>query len=90
MQVKFVSAAVGIIVNKNCVLMLKREKEPFANLWSLPGGKIESNEYVSAAVLREIKEEVGVDCSIDAYLGTISELVYSEDIEQLLSDERDA
>ena len=80
MNVKFVAAAVGLIVNENNVLLIKREKEPFANLWSIPGGKIEKNEYVSSAVTREIEEEVGVICNIDSYLGTISELVYNEDI----------
>lgn len=80
MNVQFVAAAVGLIVNENHVLMIKREKEPFVNLWSIPGGKIKKSEYVSSAVTREIEEEVGVICNIDSYLGTISELVYNENL----------
>lgn len=75
MEVQFVAAAIGIIIKDNKVLMIKREKEPFANLWSIPGGKIENDEYISSAVTREIWEEVGVKCEIQNYLGTISELV---------------
>jgi len=78
MSVQFVPAAVGLIVENNNVLMIKREKEPFANLWSIPGGKIERDEYVSSAVTREIGEEVGIACNIEKYLGTISELVFNE------------
>lgn len=79
MNVQFVAAAVGLIVKDHHVLMIKRDKEPFANLWSIPGGKIEKHEYVSDAVIREIEEEIGVSCNIDSYLGTISELVSNGD-----------
>ena len=80
MSVQFVSAAVGLIVENNNVLMIKREKEPFANLWSIPGGKIEKKEFVSTAVLREINEEVGGSCYIEKFLGTVSEIIYNDNI----------
>jgi 8-oxo-dGTP diphosphatase len=38
---------------------MKRENEPFKNLWSFPGGKIEENEKYSEATKREIYEEIG-------------------------------
>lgn len=40
--------------------------------WELPGGKLEDGEAAEAAAIREIKEELGVDVRIVAYLGGAS------------------
>jgi ADP-ribose pyrophosphatase YjhB (NUDIX family) len=38
---------------------LKRENEPYKNLWCFPGGKIEDKEIYSEATKREVFEETG-------------------------------
>lgn len=39
------------------LLMLKRRKEPFAQHWTAPGGKIQPGEDPREAILREMREE---------------------------------
>lgn len=42
------------------VLLVKRAKDPFANLWSLPGGVIEKKESLDEAAERLLFEKTGV------------------------------
>lgn len=50
------------IVCKNSILIIRRSKKlrVGAGLWQLPGGKVEPDESPLSAVLREIKEELGL------------------------------
>ncbi len=41
-------------------MLIRRENEPFKNLWCFPGGKIESTEDYLSATKREIQEETGL------------------------------
>jgi 8-oxo-dGTP diphosphatase len=42
------------------LLLIKRGHEPGAGLWSLPGGRIESGETDTEALVREMLEETGL------------------------------
>jgi 8-oxo-dGTP pyrophosphatase MutT (NUDIX family) len=46
------------------VLLVKRARDPYKDMWCLPIGFAESGEEVQHAALRELKEEAGVDGSI--------------------------
>ncbi len=46
------------------VLLVKRARQPWPDVWSLPGGKVEPGEPVRAAALRELKEETGISAEI--------------------------
>jgi len=43
------------------VLLTQRNVEPFKGRWCLPGGHIERYETAAEAVLREVREETGLD-----------------------------
>jgi 8-oxo-dGTP diphosphatase len=43
------------------VLLIERGREPFKNLWALPGGFIEMDETLEAACKRELLEETGLN-----------------------------
>ncbi len=51
----------GIVCRRGRVLLVKRRKDDDF-VWSLPGGKIQSGETKEYAIVREIREESGVDC----------------------------
>ena len=57
----FVSA-VALIDPDGRVLLAKRpEGKSLAGLWEFPGGKVEDGETPEAALIRELKEELGID-----------------------------
>jgi 8-oxo-dGTP diphosphatase len=52
----------GIVFNDDRqVLLIERNQPPASGLWSIPGGKLEPEESLSAACQREVKEETGLD-----------------------------
>ncbi|RLF60873.1 MAG: ADP-ribose pyrophosphatase [Thermoplasmata archaeon] len=63
----------GIIREDKKVLLIKRKKEPFRNMWALPGGFVEYGERVEDAVKREVKEETGLDVKIKRLFGVYSD-----------------
>ncbi len=60
-------AVCGVILKKGKVLVLKRAThDEFAERgsWTLPGGRVEVSEAPDDAVVREVKEETGLDVEI--------------------------
>lgn len=55
-------AAVALIDADGRVLLARRpEGKAMAGLWEFPGGKVHDGEAPEAALIRELKEELGVD-----------------------------
>ena len=58
-------AVAALVPNQNGQLLLvKRAVEPAKGQWCLPGGFIEIDESIEEAVLRELREETGVEGEI--------------------------
>jgi 8-oxo-dGTP diphosphatase len=54
--------AVALVDVDGRVLLAQRpEGKPLAGLWEFPGGKVHADEIPEAALIRELKEELGVD-----------------------------
>jgi len=51
----------GVVVQENRVLLVQRGREPLKGQWSIPGGLIDVGESLREAVIREVKEETGLD-----------------------------
>lgn len=71
--------AIAVVMNQELageILLIKRVRGAYVGKYALPGGKIEVNEHLSKAVLREVNEETGLNCSFKKYLGVVSELFY--------------
>jgi nicotinamide-nucleotide adenylyltransferase len=56
------------------IVYVKRKNSPFKGQLALPGGHTESGENVEKAVIREVKEETGLDFEIDGLLGVYNDL----------------
>ncbi|PJD91499.1 MAG: 8-oxo-dGTP diphosphatase MutT [Legionella sp.] len=67
--------AIAVIYNsEQQILITKRAAHiPHGGFWEFPGGKLESHETPEAALLREIKEEVGLDVIQYDFLSQIDE-----------------
>lgn len=63
----------AMLVRDGKVLLIKRGHFPFRNTWALPGGHIEEKETEEKAVVREVKEEAGLDFK-PKYFGSYEEL----------------
>jgi 8-oxo-dGTP diphosphatase len=56
--------AVALIDAENRVLLARRpEGKPLAGLWEFPGGKVAPGETPEEALIRELREELGIDVS---------------------------
>jgi len=55
---------VGAVIIKNRqIVLIKRGNEPSKGKWTIPGGLVELSESPETAVVRETKEETGVEAS---------------------------
>ena len=63
----------GVVVENGAVLLIRRRNPPFAGRYALPGGFVDVGETVEAAVVREVREETGLDTTIERLLGVYSD-----------------
>lgn len=55
-------AGVGaVIVQHGRVLVVQRGQEPLKGAWSLPGGALELGETIEQGIVREVREETGLE-----------------------------
>ena len=65
--------AVGAVVVRadRRVLLVRRANAPLAGEWTLVGGHVEAGESLDAAVVREVREETGVDVVVERLLEVV-------------------
>lgn len=61
----------ALIRDKSKILLIKRKRDPFGGQWALPGGGIELGETVEEALVREVREETGLEVGIERFLGLL-------------------
>lgn len=64
---KEIKVVAAIIQKENKILATKRGYGEFINMWEFPGGKIEPGETKEQALVREIKEELNIEISVDKF-----------------------
>ena len=68
---RIVPAVSAIVPNdQGRILLIRRIDNEF---WSIPGGGVEPGESVSAATVREVSEETGIDCEVTDVVGIYSD-----------------
>ena len=65
---RFNFRAAAVIVHDDAVLLHRAEGDAF---WSLPGGRVEPGETGAEAVVREMREELAVQVSVEKLLWVV-------------------
>jgi mutator protein MutT len=65
-------AAAGVVLNAaGLVLLVRRAIEPFRGFWALPAGYQEIDEGPEEALIREVREEAGIEVRVLGLLDLI-------------------
>jgi 8-oxo-dGTP diphosphatase len=60
----------GALISDGALLVAQRERPPeLSGLWELPGGKVAAGETDGEALIRELREELGVEVIVGARVG---------------------
>jgi 8-oxo-dGTP diphosphatase len=55
----------GALISGSALLVAQRQRPPeLAGLWELPGGKVATGETDAQALVRELREELGVETEV--------------------------
>ena len=68
----------AVIVRDGQVLIVKRRYEPLAGRWSLPGGTLELGETLEAGVVREMREETGLDVDVGPVIEVFDRIMFDD------------
>ncbi len=70
----FLTVDAIILCDDDSIILVKRKNSPYKGFWALPGGFVEYGETVESAVLREVKEETGLEIDLYNISGVYSDL----------------
>src|SRR3954452_17334137 len=64
---------VGAVVHDRAgrLLLIRRGHDPHRGRWSLPGGRIEPGESPEQAIVREVREETGLEVRVGPAVGSV-------------------
>lgn len=68
---KEIRVSAAVIHSQGKIFSTQRGYGDFKGMWEFPGGKREPGETGEQAIVREIKEELAVDISVDKFLITV-------------------
>ncbi|MEM2108088.1 MAG: NUDIX hydrolase [Candidatus Bathyarchaeia archaeon] len=69
----------AIIINDGKILLEKRKSAPAKGKWSVPGGLVELGENIKQAVIREVKEETGLDVASPRLVDVVDHISLDEE-----------
>jgi 8-oxo-dGTP diphosphatase len=64
----------AVAIDGERLLLIRRATAPETGRWSLPGGRVEHGETMAEAVVREVREETGLDVVCDQLIGWVERI----------------
>ena len=64
----------AVVVDDDRLLLVRRSTDPECGRWSVPGGRVEAGEAMVAAVLRELREETGMEGICGSLVGWVERM----------------
>jgi 8-oxo-dGTP diphosphatase len=77
-KLTFRPSAYGIIINDGRILLVKNRS---TGTYSFPGGGIEIGERIANAIQREVREETGIEISVEKNLGLSEQFFYYDPLD---------
>ena len=68
----------AVIIKDGKIALIKRGNEPARGKWTIPGGLVELGESPEQAVIRETKEETGLDIDKPSLMDVVSNVNLDE------------
>ena len=65
----------AVVICDGKILLEKRKNEPGKGKWSIPGGLVELGESVEQTVIREVREETGLEVEKPEHIDVVDNVV---------------
>lgn len=69
----------AVILDGGKVLIVKRKYDPLAGQWSLPGGGVELGETLEDSIVREMREETGLEIEVGPVIEVFDRITRDDD-----------
>ena len=76
---KTLPVAVCILEHDGRIPLIKFKRNYLAGYWGLPGGKLDDDEHVPDAAVRELREELGIETTFERLVATVDEIALDRD-----------
>ena len=68
----------ALMIENGKLLLIKRGAKPGQGKWSIPGGLVELGERVQDTIVREVKEECGLDIEVERLMDVFDSITRDE------------
>ena len=68
----------GVVISGDRALLIRRGSEPLKGAWSIPGGRLELGETIAEGVVRELREETGLDVRVLGLIEVFERIFHDE------------